>query len=491
MKKIYRFFLLIPLILACALGLYSLFDKDKEISVSENRGLAQKPEFTLSAFLDGSYMGDLESYYTDQFPLREKLLSINSKMNLFYSYTKSGEGAALVIDMNNDAGIGGIGGATSQKTEEKAPEKENETQGTQGTENENPNPEVPEGPEQTHEETPTPVEEKEDPEFGNSEGQISVNSLLFLDGRAMEIVYHDSEGLDKYAAALNNLRNALPDVDMYSIVVPNDAQFYADASYRDGDSTNQKAEIDYIYEHLDPGITSVDAYSKLRKHIDEYIYFRTDHHWTQRGAYYAYTAFCESAGLNAIPMDRFENGYVKSNSGATTFLGTLYSNLKSYPAQASIMENNPDTCEYFFPIAKCDATMYESFENGALYGAYNGITTLAREVYDSYLYMAFISGDQPIEVITTDVDNDKVCMVLKESYGNAFVPFLTSHYSKIVVVDPRKFNGASTPKLMLSELAENQGVTDLIVINYPYIPMSSDYRAFLNRLAGVWMSSGN
>ncbi len=468
----------------CVLGLFSLFDSDKEISEIENRGLTQKPEFTFESFLDGSYMEKLEGYYTDQFPLREKLLGVNSKLNLFYTYTKNDGSQALVIEMNNDAGIGGIGGVPVED-----PEQGSES--TDPAQTEDPQAEDPQGQVSTPEEK-TSNAEKEDPAFSESAEVIAVNSLLFVDGRAMEIVYHDDDGLNKYVTALENLRTALPGIDMYSIVVPNDAQFYADASYRDGDGTNQKAEIDYIYSHVSSDIKTVDAYSKLRKYIDEYIYFRTDHHWTQRGAYYAYTAFCETAGFDAVPLSDFETGFVKNaNTGSTTFLGTLYSNLKSYPAQASVMEANPDTCEYFYPIAKCDATMYQSFENGELYGGYNGITTLAREVNDSYLYMAFISGDQPIEVITTDVDNDKVCMVLKESYGNAFVPFLTSHYSKIVVVDPRKFNGSSTPKLVLADLAENQGVTDLIVINYPYIPMSSDYRAFLNRLANVWLDSGN
>jgi len=119
-----------------------------------------------------------------------------------------------------------------------------------------------------------------------------------------------------------------------------------------------------------------------------------------------------------------------------------------------------------------------------LYGAYIGVTTVARQTWDSYLYMAFIGGDQPIEIIETDVDNDKVVMVLKESYGNAFVPFLTSHYSKVVIVDPRKFNTSDTPALYLPDLAEVTGCTDLIVINYPHIPNNEYFITRLNRLAG-------
>ena len=136
------------------------------------------------------------------------------------------------------------------------------------------------------------------------------------------------------------------------------------------------------------------------------------------------------------------------------------------------------------PIVKTNAVAYQTIVNGELYGAYEGVTTVAKTVADSYLYMAYLCGDQAIEIIETDVDNDKVCMVLKESYGNSFVPFLTSHYSKVVVVDPRKFNTSDTPALYLPDLAQLTGVTDLIVINYPFMPVNEYYITRLNRLAG-------
>jgi len=79
-----------------------------------------------------------------------------------------------------------------------------------------------------------------------------------------------------------------------------------------------------------------------------------------------------------------------------------------------------------------------------------------------------------------------VCMVLKESYGNAFVPFLTSHYSKIIVIDPREFNQSGKPSLELAELAEQQGVDDLLVINYPFMISSDAYVGHLNHLAGIY-----
>ena len=74
----------------------------------------------------------------------------------------------------------------------------------------------------------------------------------------------------------------------------------------------------------------------------------------------------------------------------------------------------------------------------------------------------------------------------EESYGNAFVPFLTSHYSKIIVIDPREFNQSGKPSLNLAELAEQQGVDDLLVINYPFMISSGTYVDHLNHLAGIY-----
>ena len=75
--------------------------------------------------------------------------------------------------------------------------------------------------------------------------------------------------------------------------------------------------------------------------------------------------------------------------------------------------------------------------------------------------------------------------VLKESYGNAFVPFLTSHYGRIIVIDPREFNQEGKPTLDLAAFAADQGVDDLVVINYPYMINSKAFVRYLNALAGV------
>ena len=91
----------------------------------------------------------------------------------------------------------------------------------------------------------------------------------------------------------------------------------------------------------------------------------------------------------------------------------------------------------------------------------------------------------PITIITTDVQDGPVCLLVKESYGNAFAPWLTTHYSKIIMVDPREFNrDGGRPKLDLVSFAQEHGVDDVIILNYPMAYNSIDFSIYIERLVG-------
>ena len=218
----------------------------------------------------------------------------------------------------------------------------------------------------------------------------------------------------------------------------------------------------------------MDAYSKLRAHTDEYIFFRTDHHWTQLGAYYAYTAFCEAAGFEPAALDEFETGRYDS------FVGSMYTFTKGYP-QSEVLKANPDYLEYYLPLYETHARYYSdaTLQDGV------PVSVVYTKMDDavSNKYLCFIGGDTPVCVIESAAEGG-TCLVLKESYGNALVPFLTSHYSKIIVVDPREFNRDGKPSLDLAAFAAEQGVDDLLVINYPYMINSKNYVRWLERLVG-------
>src|SRR5690606_23630338 len=89
---------------------------------------------------------------------------------------------------------------------------------------------------------------------------------------------------------------------------------------------------------LDPSVVAVDVVSALTGHQHEYIYFRTDHHWTALGAYYAYLAFCQVAGFSPIPLDAMEHGTI------TPFRGSLYRYTRDQK-----LHRQPDYVEYWVP----------------------------------------------------------------------------------------------------------------------------------------------
>ena len=461
MKKLYTGLLLFVLLAAAAVGVVSLVDVDATESKTENRKLATLPEFSLSALLDGSYFSQLETYYSDTFPGREMLLQANQKLNGFYHFSGGTQQNMLILDYQGGAEQGGM-------ALDPIPEAQPQEDAQPVVKPEEP----PAEPEPSEEELPP-----EEPEEEEHVEYTTAGNIIIAGDRAMDVPYATDSIVKSYAEAVGNLHTALgSEVKVISLVTPNAAQFYTDKDMHTG-ASDQKAMIELCYGSMPEDIVTVDAFSKLKAHKDEYIYFRTDHHWTQLGAYYAYTAYCEALGLEAVALEEFETGEY------TGFLGSMYGWTSQYP-QSEALRNNPDTLTYYLPVVETHATYYADadLENSTAYPVsvvYRGITE-----DQSNKYLCFLGGDHPAAVVETEVDGP-VCLVLKESYGNAFIPFLTSHYSKIIVIDPREFNTGSKPTLDLVTFAKEQGVDELLVINYPFMISNETYVGHLNHLVGI------
>lgn len=448
MKKIYTILSMLLLLLLLTVGVAALFHSDD--------GTAQKPKLTFSGLLDGSFAAGRRDYYAETFPQSESLKNMNTRLNGFYKFSGlSGENdVSLIINANGNAADHGASLNTPQSPASSVPESSSSLSS-----------EEPSEPSST---------EPTQPSSSVDEGAVMENlgAAILIGDRAVEVPYANYDCLDNYAAAVTGIATALgSDVRTFSIAVPNGAEFYTTEDYHSG-ASSQVNMIDYCYQKMGDNVKTVDAYAKLAAHIDEYIYFRTDHHWTQLGAYYAYTAFCETAGFKAEPLSKFETGEY------TNFVGSMYQFLSDYP-QAQVLRNNPDTLEYYEPFVEAkarfytDATLNEEYVIGV-------ISYVGDEVSNKYL--CFLGGDHPVTIIRTDVEDGPVCMLLKESYGNAFAPWLTSHYSKIIVIDPREFNRDGKPSLDLAAFAKEQGVDDCIVLNYPMMLSSDSYIEWLNRL---------
>ena len=476
MKKFHIVLLVLMLLAVLTVTAISVFDTDPTFSELENRKLAQRPKFSLSSLLDGSFISAFETYYSDTFPGREKMLELNRSLNKFYYYSgPSEEDSMLVISGNTGAENGGESLHDVQQEQAEQARTDETPADSPQTDAPQPDSETPADVQQPDDAT-APAEEEQPAHIDTpdeSEATYAGN-VVVVGTRAMEIPTASDDLIVRYAGAVNNLAEALgQDVRTFSLVTPNGGEFYSPESMHEG-LHSQKAMIDLCYENLQSGVIPVDAYSALAQHADEYLYFRTDHHWTQLGAYYAYTKFCSAAGFEAEPLDSFQTGEYQN------FVGSMYTFTSGYP-QSQVLKDNPDTLTYYLPIYETHAKYYAdaTLQNGVPISVV--YTKLSEQTTNKYL--CFIGGDTPVCIIDSAAEGG-VCMVLKESYGNAFVPFLTSHYSKIIVIDPREFNRDGKPSLDLAAFAAEQGVDDLVVINYPYTVNNVSYINWLNRLVG-------
>lgn len=192
----------------------------------------------------------------------------------------------------------------------------------------------------------------------------------------------------------------------------------------------------------DPSVNFVDTYSEMYAHRNEYLFFKSDHHWTARGAYYAYRAFAESRGLTPTALDDFDYKIINDS-----YHGSMY----SFTGDARV-KNFTDTIEAF--VTRKKVTMTITGQNGATYRYDSPV------VESNHTYVTFIAGDNPYTVINVPENpQDKNVLVLKDSFGNAFVPFLCEHFGNIIVVDTRYTT------MNVYEQLKDYGLTDIVFVN--------------------------
>ena len=439
MKRIYTALSGFLLIFALLLGLISTFDKDATYSESERRKLKTKPKLTISGLLDGNYFNQYREYFADTFPNRETLMKSNTTLNGFYYFGGLGsdDSASLVVDFNANAAQQGEALKVTEDPEATGSVDESEPQ------------------------------KKPSEPLASAE---QLGSVVLIGDSAFDVPHADNDQIVKYAQAVTAIADTLgSNVKTFSMPVPNSAEFYTHKEYHTG-KTSQKAMFDLCKENLGANVTFVDAYSVIEQHTEEYIYFRTDHHWTHLGAYYAYNALCKSAGFTPVNKDDFATGQWEN------FVGSLYTYVANYP-QGQVLKDNPDTVHYWKPSANITTTCYNTT---ALTGGY-AMGTICRVGEDvDNKYLTFMGGDHPIAIVETDTPGPTI-LVIKESYGNALISWLTNHYSKIILIDPRQYYGKNSD-INLAEFAQSQGVEQCLVVNYPMMLNSDGYTRLLEKL---------
>jgi len=180
-----------------------------------------------------------------------------------------------------------------------------------------------------------------------------------------------------------------------------------------------------FYNALSDNVHKVPVLETLieQSSTNNQLYYKTDHHWTTLGAYYAYSSFCNVAGITPTPLDAFDIETV-----STDFYGSLFS-------KGNFTFIEPDSLQIFYPKVDNPLSITNVLEE-----------TTSDSLYDySYLkakdkYSVFLDGNHPLIQIKTSVKNGRKLLILKDSYANCFVPFLASHYEEIEILDLRLAN---------------------------------------------------
>ena len=373
-------------------------------SAVEMRNLTTYPEFTMETFLNGSYFTDVSLWYADTYPLREPMVAADHAIDGLFGV---------------NTGTGMVGGNVQAD-------------------------DIPEEEEEPDFSPVTPPAAAPDERAVDADIQENIMSGVYVaDGAGYSIYYFSQNAADTYITAMNAAAENLDGVaTVYSIMAPaNSITLDEEEAIKVGGSDQQQT-LNYLSTRYDSRVRQVEIVDDIIAHRDEYLYFHTDHHWTQLGAYYAYVAFCEQKGIEPKSLTSWR--YVNLGQFQGTYADTVES--MGYAAY--------DEVEAYVPASTNEMTYWTSYGE-EVEGSV--VDEAAADWEPSYKYSAFIAGDQPLEVIhNPKLDDGSSCLVVKDSYGCAFVPCLVDNYETIHVIDFRETNEN------ICDYAMENGIQDVI-----------------------------
>lgn len=405
-----------------------------EVSELEKRELAPMPEFSAESLFSGEYFSGIAEHFSDTVPFREQLVVLNSRM-------KKAMGISAptfygTVDIVADDEGNSLEDEPVQITPQQTEPVMQQTDAADDSPDEA-------ASEPAVSETTTASETTGIADFSNNGIVVDGVKMYGEDAGVMLFGGNKKQGA-RYAEIINKFKASLENVNVYNMVVPTSVEFYLPKKYSKY-SSSEKDSIDYIYSCLSPDIIPIDAYSKIAEHTDEYIYLRTDHHWAPLGAYYAYTAFCEALGMEYHPITDYTE---KVKQG---FVGSLY----GYTNDITLA-NAPEEFHYFLPP---DVTYSVQTYNYATLAPNKGGALFHEYVEGANCYGMFLGADAIHTKITTSTQNGRKIVVFKESYGNAFVPFLVNNFEQIYVIDIRYFGTNAV------DYIKKIGATDVLFID--------------------------
>lgn len=295
------------------------------------------------------------------------------------------------------------------------------------------------------------TEKPQYPETGNESGTLVKygSGILRVGNRAFSPDGYVDSVASKYAQLVSETADALAGtVKVYDLLIPTSygVMMPDDIKPKIANYGDQGKNIETVFSKMSGNVVPVRCFENLMKHRSEYLYFRTDHHWNGIGAYYAYESFCKTKGITPYTMKQ------RQEVTFDGFLGTLYAKTDN---DSNLLP--ADTVYAYMPVSE-NATMKFTNTSGETY-SWPIIKDVSGWRSDAK-YNTFAGSDNPLTVFDNpDVTDGSVCIVIKESFGNALMPLLVDHYGKIYEIDYRYWKGN------LIDYAKEVGATDIVFAN--------------------------
>lgn len=253
-------------------------------------------------------------------------------------------------------------------------------------------------------------------------GKEIINDIYLGDNMLIEkLPVPDYEEVDNSIWAINDFSQHY-DTDVFFMLAPTSAGIYPEQLPKNAPQIDQLRFISYANVSFDD-VNVINISGTMYSEKENYIYYRTDHHWTSYGAYLAYKQAASQLGFSPIDYDKFSIEHASEN-----FRGTFYS-------------------KCFYDEVKEDTIDIYSYENGNKVKSVilnDGIEQIETDsiYFKDFLnkndkYCVFLGQNRSYTNIKTDETNNKKILVIKDSYANSFIPFLVNHYSEIAVIDLR------------------------------------------------------
>lgn len=257
--------------------------------------------------------------------------------------------------------------------------------------------------------------------------------------------YNEPVNDEKIVNIVNRFVSSFDDVDFKFMLVPTSVFVNGYKLPKNNIVYSQDVVIDYYRDTLN--FDFIDVSDELLNNKNEYLYYKTDHHWTIYGAYYAYLEYCREENIDYIDF-RFEKV-------SDDFQGTLYS---------KVIDDSLDKDSIYRVV---DGNEYEVY--------YNDKDLVSNSMYsEEYLnkkdkYSYFLDNNHDLITIENkNIDNNLEILVIKDSYANCFIPFLANHYKKIHVIDPRYY------RLSVSEYINDNNIDEVLFL-YNVLTIDDDF----------------